>query len=355
MREPEDTNADRRSVRGEYQQLDSEVEDKHVKHTQPHGGPELAKTIKKSDILFSRVKQPREAAVDSRIYGKISRQGLELMIAMEKNTSGCTPAKLVKRLQAQYASGWSSQASRPGDDAGIAWMSLGQRATRFFRTPPTFTCMLGPVSVQVKERKKKERRVKQADVHHALVQPEQILTKTDDKQQETDRNLQKMLSVLKQCKRAKVAQVINNPRSFGQTVENLFTLSFLVRNGRAMYEYGSDGSVDVVYTREPTQEDMRDGSAESGQFVFRLTMADWEEMQAYVGTPSFLMPHREYEPISATVDVEHVPSHGQENENGNSQVEEHNHAKSSSHKQHSMQHASQVQTQNHPHKRNRHH
>lgn len=55
------------------------------------------------------VKQPREAAVDSRIYGKISRQGLELMIAMEKNTSGCTPAKLVKRLQAQYASGWSSQ------------------------------------------------------------------------------------------------------------------------------------------------------------------------------------------------------------------------------------------------------
>lgn len=39
----------------------------------------------------------------------------------------------------------------------------------------------------------------------------------------------------------------------------------------------------AVYTREPTQEDMRDGSAESGQFVFRLTMADWE-----VGTTSLI-------------------------------------------------------------------
>lgn len=48
-----------------------------------------------------------------------------------------------------------------------------------------------------------------------------------------------------------VVQVINNPRSFGQTVENLFTLSFLVRNGRAMYEYGSDGSVDVGESMSP--------------------------------------------------------------------------------------------------------
>ena len=73
----------------------------------------------------------------------------------------------------------------------------------------------------------------------------QVTSTSDAKQQETDRNMNKMNKILKSHKHVSLAKLINNPRSFAQTVENMFTLSFLVRDGRASLIFGEDGSIEV--------------------------------------------------------------------------------------------------------------
>ena len=100
-----------------------------------------------------------------------------------------------------------------------------------------------------------------------------------DDQQETDRQMETMWATL--CKvgtPVTMMHTVLDPLSFGQTVENMFTLSFLVRDQRVRLYINDDGEykgammVEVI-RRSNDQQQQPPGV--QVQFVAALDMDDW--------------------------------------------------------------------------------
>lgn len=62
---------------------------------------------------------------------------------------------------------------------------------------------------------------------------EQLDDAVGEEKTDTDKNMSTMFNILRENKKVQLEHLILNRFSFAQTVENLFALSFLVKDGRA--------------------------------------------------------------------------------------------------------------------------
>lgn len=84
-----------------------------------------------------------------------------------------------------------------------------------------------------------------------------------------------------------------NPKSFGQTVENFFYVSFLVKEGKVGLDHDDDNLPTLSMVKEKTvgerQESVRN------QAVIALSFDIWQEIVESFGIESSVIPHREAE------------------------------------------------------------
>ncbi|KAL8780766.1 MAG: hypothetical protein Q9213_006313 [Squamulea squamosa] len=216
-----------------------------------------------------------------------------------------------------------------GDEFDWAW--LGSRACFPYNLrPPMPSFLLGPLAVQKKIRKQTQRRerLQKRDPKDAT-RPEEI--KAKDLEQAENSNLTTLCKNIHQllmektwegqsalngiveangseaeytaeAKRHGLAEngqmgffpFVVNPKSFGQTVENLFYVSFLIRDGDVQMGQ-SDDSLPTLIPLERGSRDEQATGAQKHQAVFHLDYDTWMDLIDAFDIKRSIIPHRQSE------------------------------------------------------------
>ncbi|KXZ45502.1 hypothetical protein GPECTOR_54g244 [Gonium pectorale] len=154
-------------------------------------------------------------------------------------------------------------------------------------------CLLGPMDAKPKERKVAGPRQKRQALGE-LERPEEHKEEAEENKQDTDRNMEIMWEIIQAQKEPLVRfiELVLNPNCFSQTVENMFTLSFLVRDNRVQVLSTEKGL--CIRALDPKKPE-NSGKGQQTQFVVALHTDDWHKMRQKVAPERCLMPHRQQE------------------------------------------------------------
>ena len=262
---------------------------------------ELVQLIRKEDRVMGEVRQTSDATIDSRFLLEASDVALKksTSVALGNGSIGIDVDEFVSKCISFMRNGGlveengeeprSTQMARRrrqtqagSDDEGedgdaLAWDVLGEHACfPCNRRPPVPSFLLGPLSVEKRIRNTQRSVRQRRDPQVAVTKPQELLA-SDLAQNESS-------SITKVCQELKLHldQVIQdgvagvdaegsdemtdaesravfkrnklstnyevslfeyaiNPKSFGQTVENLFHISFLVKDGFVRLSFDDDG------------------------------------------------------------------------------------------------------------------
>lgn len=220
------------------------------------------------------------------------------------------------------------------NDEQLNWAYLGRRACFPFNARPCVpSFLLGPLSVQKRTRQQTQRRAREARANPANATRPQDLAEVDLEKQETAnltvicKEIERLLGRIQSegweaCEKEQeergdmtedeLLQVALshgisddgcvplfdfcvNPKSFGQTVENLFYISFLIKEGSVGLNFDGRGLPTLGCAgKEPSEGQQAKGSSRN-QAVFALDFETWEAIIESHGIKMSLIPHREEE------------------------------------------------------------
>ncbi|KKY19140.1 putative nuclear protein qri2 nse4 [Phaeomoniella chlamydospora] len=219
------------------------------------------------------------------------------------------------------------------EDFAYDWSYLGSSACFPYNSRPCVSgFLLGPLSLQKRARIQSQRRARQPRANLAdVMRPTQLTTEDIEASHETANLTQICDGISKLLRKVQadgqerveaevdddmtedeVLQIMQehgvsddggvplmhfcvNPKSFGQTVENLFYVSFLIKEGAAGINFDSTG-LPTLHPHQPTapQEAQVKGVTKN-QAVFALDFQTWEDLVHTFGLTESLIPHRQEE------------------------------------------------------------
>ncbi|XP_066163090.1 non-structural maintenance of chromosomes element 4 homolog A isoform X1 [Oryza sativa Japonica Group] len=240
--------------------------------------------------------RPREQIADAETLLDIANT---LVTSVRSQSSeGITPSDFVTAMLKKFgqSGGLDSEA------ASLRWGDVGLSVSHVFRAAPGCCTMLGPMNTEVKQRKAVVANRKRTARPTENARPEQLAESLEGVKTDTDRNVSVIFDILRRNKRARLENIVLNRRSFAQTVENVFALSFLVKDGRVAINIDDNGH-HIVYPRNaPAASAIASGEVSYSHFVFRFDFKDWKLMQEVVPDGEELMPHRNPENIPCAED-----------------------------------------------------
>ncbi|VYS58058.1 unnamed protein product [Arabidopsis thaliana] len=261
--------ADRRAIRSQYLALTHKIKDAKDDLTKIDSN-KFNSIINEVENLHQKVRKPREQIADA-----------EALLDLTNS--------VVSSVKSQSAHGGVS----PAEFVNALINGFGKTSLRIDADENTQVSMkMGPMYSEMKQRKSRVGNRKRTKPG-AGVKPEEVDDTEAEKKSDTDNNMAVMFNILRKNKRVKIENLVLNRKSFAQTAENMFALSFLVKDGRVEITVDNNGSHFVEPRNAPAANLVLSGEVAYNHFVLRFDYKDWEPMSKMVAVGEELMPLRE--------------------------------------------------------------
>ncbi|BFZ54661.1 hypothetical protein PYCC9005_001698 [Savitreella phatthalungensis] len=213
-------------------------------------GPRLLKDVlQRANTLYATVERPQEANLDSRVLLHTAALAQTCARNIKRGRETLSLDEFMGKVATLCK---SNDPSRDAQRAGLE--KLAQIFTRNSMRPPTSDFLLGPLQMERRERVQHQAREHRRHARGEQAKPKE-LTERDTvgvaSSNSTTKQTMLVARILQQESPIDLFTFVCNPKSFSQTVENIFSLAFLVREGRARI-YENDEGLQVVEAIDPS-------------------------------------------------------------------------------------------------------
>ncbi|CAI9106651.1 OLC1v1005854C1 [Oldenlandia corymbosa var. corymbosa] len=237
--------------------------------------------------LHEQVVKPREQVSDAEVL--LGLTNTLFNAAKSHGLGSITPSDFVTSLIKQFGVGNVGESENITNT--LRWKDIGIAATPIFKKARGCLTMIGPMeNLFLKQRKVYGRRRQEAKL---CIIPKEVSSAVEEVDLNTEKNIAVMFGILRKHKTLKLEHLILNRHSFAQTIENLFALSFLVKDGRVAVKVDDVTGSQIVSARNaPSRNRIVSEEVKYRHFVFRLDFPDWKLMIDHVPEGQELMSHR---------------------------------------------------------------
>ncbi|KAG8899321.1 nuclear protein [Tulasnella sp. 403] len=284
--DPNQDPEEKRKIRNGYRHQLKKIED-HSKDFKNLDVNVLFESVQVADNSFGGVRAPQEAILDSRLLTAMSNLSAAKARDLKHDGGGFDTDDFIASL-VTYLGGGRVDLEEDGEEVGDAeldWEKLGYDALAISRRAIGLDFMLGPLYSEAKQRAKPKRARMEKEKEAPVVKPHEVDLEAEQQQEEQTaqslvRSLGELMSQLEGP--TNVFKIFVNPESFAQSVENLFYLSFLIRDGRVALDISEgDGEMLVGWCEQPTSQDYQDGLMKR-QSVWEFDEETWRlAIEAY--------------------------------------------------------------------------
>ncbi|ESQ47805.1 hypothetical protein EUTSA_v10022149mg [Eutrema salsugineum] len=281
--------SDRRALRSQYLALSRKINDSRD-DLMTVDSDKFNRIFNEVENLHQKVHKPREQIADAEALRDLANTVVSSV--KSHSASGVSPAEFVNALIRGFGEASLGIDADENTQVSMKWKDIGFAVCSAVMVSCGFPTMMGPMDTELKQRKRSSGYRKRSKPG-AGVKPEEVDDTEAEKKTDTDNNMAIMFNILRKNKRVKIENLVLNRRSFAQTVENLFALSFLVKDGRVEMIVDENGSHFAMPRNAPGANLVMSGEVVYNHFVFRYDYKDWELMREMVVVGEELMPHRE--------------------------------------------------------------
>lgn len=280
-----------RQIRHQYRALINSVQQNREDIL--NAGDKLTEVLEEANTLFSEVSRAREAVLDAQFLVLASDLGKEKAKQLRSDLSSFDMLRYVETLLTHMGVNplEAEEVVRDEDRTDIelivydSWKISGKTAENTFNKTHTFHFLLGSIHGDFPVPKPRIDRPRQPRVREEQrAMPAQLKCMEESHQEATEKEVERILGLLQTYFREdpdtpmSFFDFVVDPHSFPRTVENIFHVSFIIRDGFARIRLDQDRLPIIEPVINEESEGIEQSTQMRSQGIIALSYRDWEEI-----------------------------------------------------------------------------